>query len=213
MQIPFLAPCFLHPWSFALTQNSQRSSFSKGIQFSHRISLFLVFCPSPGQDWCRGWSRKDKQEAPSGGTIIPFNPHQTPLIPLVFSISSLPLLKKLMSHKDKADNELFIGKIMGWGCNLLVLLEKNISILEHHKMLGFNNTFCVVRDGFMNRLCSWTLSESSWQQVDLFRLRLGSVSVLPCALFLGKLRKKLCVLFPGAGDFWFNSSLASAFIC
>lgn len=131
---------------------------------AHRPQLWALTSPFPHlQTWQtpQGWSRKDKQEAQTEGTIIAFNPHQTPLIPLVFSISSLPLLKKLMSHKDKADNELFIGRIMGWGCNLLVLLETNISILEHHKTLGFNTTFCVVRDGFMNRLRSWTLSESS----------------------------------------------------
>lgn len=92
----------------------------------------------------------------------------------------------------------------------MVQLKKNISILEHHKMLGFNSAFCVVRDGFINRLCSWTLSGSSEQQVDLFRLRLGSVSALPCALFLGEAQIKSVCVVPGISDLTLHQLLTSA---
>lgn len=85
---------FLRPWSFASTQNSQRSFvFQRNPAQPQNHSLFLVFFPSPSQEWGRGWSGKDKHEAQAEGATVPFNPHQTPLIPLISSIS-FPLFLK-----------------------------------------------------------------------------------------------------------------------
>lgn len=57
---------------------------------------------------------KDKLEALNRRNTVCCNIHQTPLMCLKCFLHFFPpLFKELMSHKEKADNKMFIVRIMG----------------------------------------------------------------------------------------------------